>query len=93
MMNTLYRGMVTRPAFCGTEFSFWGNVDFPTNEEAKKARDAKAKALTQEYKGNPEVAIRRSQLRNQLRPYASLGVPDGRSGHVYTVTVERKPLF
>lgn len=92
-MNSLYRGMVARPAFCGTEFSFWGNVDFPTNEEAKTARDVKAKELTQEYKGNSEVTIRRSQLRNQLRPYASLGVPDGRSGHVYIVTVERKPLF
>lgn len=91
-MDLSYRGMISRPAGCGTEFSFWGNVDFPTNEEAKAARDAKAKELTQEYTGNPEVTIRRSQLRNQLRPYVSLGIPDGRSGHVYMVTIVRKGL-
>lgn len=89
-MDLPYRGMNVYPVFGGTEYSFWGNVDFPSNEEAKKARDSKAKALRQEYKGNSEVTIRRGQLRNQLRPYVSLGIPDGRNGHVYSVTIVRK---
>ena len=60
------------------EYSFWGNVEFESNEAAKAARDAKYR----------EVGGRRWVLRDQLRPYAGLGQPDGRSGHVYKLTVE-----
>lgn len=62
--------------------SFWGNVDYPTNEAARAARDARAAELKRQG-----IAVRKSVLRDQLRPYASFGVPDGRMGHVYMVEV------
>ena len=64
------------------EFSVWGNIDTATNEEAKQIRDQKAKELR--ARG---CKVRKSVLRNQLRPYAGFGQPDGRVGHVYYVRV------
>ena len=61
---------------------FWGNIDLPSNEEAKKARDARARMLR--AKG---FKVRKWVLRDQLRPYNSFGQPDGRSGHVYYIDV------
>ena len=62
------------------QHGFWGNIDYPSNEEAKKARDAKAKVLRAQG-----FRVKRWTLPNQLRPYAGLGVPDGRVGNVYYV--------
>lgn len=64
------------------EFSFWGNIDYATNEEAKLQRDRKARELQ-----SAGHKIRKSMLTGQMRKYASLGVPDGRVGHVYYVRV------
>ena len=60
------------------QYSYWGNIDYPSNEDAKKARDAKAKE-----KRAAGYRVRCSILRNQLRPYAGYGIPDGRIGNVY----------
>jgi len=65
--------------------SFWGNVDYPSNEAARAARDARARELKQQG-----IAVRKSVLRDQLRPYAAFGVPDGRVGHVYIVEPNRR---
>lgn len=68
----------------GTEYSFWGNVIYPTNQAAKEARDTQYRLLKSQGK-----QVKRTLLRNQLRPYVSMGVPDGRSGHVYGILVIR----
>ena len=68
-----------------TDYSCWGNVDFPSNAEALKARDALAKVLRAEG-----AIIKRRTLTNQVRPYASLGCPDGAVGNVYQITVIRQ---
>jgi len=68
-----------------TDYSCWGNVDFPSNAEALRARDALAKALRAEG-----AVIKRRTLTNQLRPYGSLGCPDGAVGNVYQITVIRQ---
>lgn len=65
-----------------TEYGFWGNVEYATNAAAKEARDAFAKELKARGK-----RMRKWVLRNQLRQYAGFGQPDGRSGHVYKITV------
>jgi len=73
-----------------TEKHFWGNVEYPSNEAAKAARDAEARRLTAD--GHQ---VRRTVLRDQLRPYSGFGQPDGRIGHVYIVRVSplrRKPI-
>ncbi len=64
------------------QFSFWGNVEYPSNEAAKAARNELAKELRAEG-----VRIRLSVLRDQMRKYAGLGQPDGRIGNVYYVNV------
>lgn len=89
-MDLPYRGMVAMNVINGVEYNFWGNVDFPTNEAAKVARDSMARKLWNTY---PDAKITRSILRNQLRPYVKFGQPDGRSGHVYLVVIRyRHPL-
>lgn len=65
------------------EYSFWGNVEYDTNEAAKAARDL----LARELRTQTGTVGRKWVLRNQLRPYAGLGESDGRSGHVYKLTV------
>lgn len=61
-----------------TRESFWGNVDYPSNDEAKQARDARARELRKQGR---TVTCRR--ITNQLRKYSGLGQPDGRNGNVY----------
>lgn len=68
------------------EFSFWGNVEYPSNKAANLARNAFAKHLKRQ--GN---VVKLSSLPGQLRPYSGLGQPDGRSGTVYYVTVVWEP--
>lgn len=63
-----------------TERHFWGNVHYATNADAKTARDQQARAWRQEG-----YAVTCERLPNQLRQYASFGVPDGTIGHVYIV--------
>jgi len=63
-----------------SELNFWGNVDYPTNEAAKLARNAKAKELRE---NGHKVSL--SVCRNQLRPYSGLCQPDGRIGNVYSI--------
>jgi len=60
------------------ELNFWGNVDYPTNEAAKLARNAKAKELRE---NGHKVSL--SVCRNQLRPYYSKW--GGRIGNVYSI--------
>jgi hypothetical protein len=60
--------------------SFWGNVDYPSNESAKQARDTRARELRK--LGH---TVRCGRITNQLRKYSGLGQPDGRIGHVYEV--------
>jgi len=60
------------------EFHFWGNVEYPTNEAARTARDYAAKQLR-----SAGVKVKCSVLSNQTRKYAGLGQPDGSSGNVY----------
>lgn len=55
---------------------------FATDADAKAARDAEFRRLR---KAGRRVV--RSVLRNQLRPYSGLGQPDGRSCHVYMLTI------
>jgi len=59
-------------------------LDYGTAKAAKAARDAKWRELRKE--GRP---VRRWVLTNQLRPYASLGCPDGRIRDVYYITEYR----
>jgi len=54
---------------------------YETEADAKQARDAKYRELR--ARG---IVAYRSVLRNQLRPYAGLGQPDGRVCNVYMVT-------
>ncbi len=63
------------------EYSFWGNVDYPSNDAAKKHRDQFAKHLTKQG-----LKVQRRVLRNQLSKYSGLGQPDGTWGNVYSVT-------
>mgnify|MGYP001596416922 FL=1 len=59
--------------------TYWG-INYPSNEEAKRARDEQARVWRQ-----AGYHVSCSRIPNQLRPYAGLGQPDGRSGHVYVV--------
>lgn len=68
-----------------TDYSCWGNVDFASNDEAKQVRDALAKVLRAEG-----AIIKRRMLSHQMRPYASLGCPDGTVGNVYQITATRQ---
>jgi hypothetical protein len=61
--------------------TLFGSTPYASDEAAKAARNARYKELkAQGYKAT------RSTLTNQLRQYASFGVPDGRSCTVYYVT-------
>lgn len=61
-------------------FSYlWDNYE--SDDAAKAARDARYKQLRA-----AGFAASRSVLRNQVRKYAGLGQPDGRSCNVYLVT-------
>lgn len=62
------------------QYSFWGNVEFPSNDAAKLARDAKAAQLRK-----AGHRVRCSSLANQTRNYSGLGQPDGTTGNVYVV--------
>ena len=57
---------------------------YATDQEAREARDARARELKKEG-----YRVLRHTLRNQLRPYAGFGRPDGRSCHVYGINVYR----
>ena len=78
-------------------FSFsqlWGSDDKPStknslafgsDEQAKAARDAKAKELRARFADNHTVKVRKSSLRSQLREWWDWQVPCGRSCSVYIV--------
>lgn len=55
---------------------------FATDEEAKAAREADYQMLRKDG-----IKAIRSVLKNQVRPYASYGVADGRSCNCYDLTV------
>ena len=61
------------------QYSFWGNVDYPSNDAAKAARDSFARDLKKD--GWP---IKRSMMQNQTRQY---GLYAG-TGNVYQISVE-----
>ena len=65
-----------------TQYSFWGNVDYASNKEALKARNAFQRELKQ--KG---IRTRAWSLPGQIRKYARLGQPDGTVGTVYFLDV------
>ena len=56
---------------------------YATAEEAKAARDK----LAREFKAKG-CKTKRWVLRNQIKPYESFGVPDGRSCDVYMLDVQ-----
>ena len=65
------------------QLSFSTNWDnYATSAEAKAARDAKFRELRKTGKH-----CRRWVLKNQLRPYAGFGQPDGRICDVYMLDV------
>ena len=64
------------------EYSFWGNVEFVSNEAAKKERDTLYRQLKKEGSH-----CKRWVMKNQMRPYAGFGIPDGTVGDVYKLTV------
>jgi len=68
-----------------TEFSYWGNIDFDSNDAAKKARD-------EEYRSQKKAgrSCSRWTLPGQIRKYAGFGQPDGRCGTVYYLNVKRE---
>src|SRR3972149_1447369 len=51
-----------------TDYSCWGNVDFPSNAEALRARDALGKVLRAEG-----AVIQRRALPKQVRPHGARG--------------------
>lgn len=55
---------------------------YPTDAAARAARDARYRELRRSG-----VRARRWVLKDQLRPYAGLGQPDGRSCDVYVIDV------
>jgi hypothetical protein len=63
--------------------------EYETNDEAKTARDKIAREI-KSY-GTNTIRVRRWTLRNQIRKYASLGNPDGRSCTVYMINWSRAP--
>jgi len=67
------------------QYSFWGNVEYPTNKLAMQARNALAKDL--KAKG---FTVTKSSLTGQMRKYASLGQPDGTIGTVYYLNAMSK---
>lgn len=61
-----------------TQYSFWGNVEYPSNKDAMKARNALAKDLAKKgYR-----LVKRS-FPGAMRKYSGLGQPDGTIGTVY----------
>lgn len=69
-----------------TLFSFWGNIDYPSNKDALRARNA----FSSKFRGS--IKIVKSSLPHQMRKYYELGHPDGRSGTVYYLKVYDKKL-
>ena len=67
------------------EYSFWGNVEYPTNEDAKQARDAYARELIKQG-----LKPHRHTLPGQLRKYSGLGCPDGTIGNVYKISISKE---
>ncbi len=65
-----------------TEYSFWGNVEYPSNELAKQERDKFAKEMKAQGKN-----IKKTVLRNQQHKYSGLGQYDRTIGHVYYLWV------
>jgi hypothetical protein len=57
---------------------------YPSNEAAKDARDAAYKLLKK-----AGITANRWVLKNQLREWASFGIPDGRMCDVYMLNVRR----
>jgi hypothetical protein len=55
---------------------------YESEEAAKKARDIEYRKLHRQG-----IRVKRWVLRNQLKPYASFGVPDGRSCNVYKLDI------
>lgn len=67
-----------------TEYSFWGNVEYASNNEAKVARDKLAKELkAQGY------IILKSRLADQMKRYDGIGQYNGTIGHVYKLRVQK----
>jgi hypothetical protein len=58
---------------------------YATDKEAMKARNKKAKELK-----SLGYNVYCTRLTNQLKPYSSLGCPDGRSCTVYMLGYEEK---
>ena len=58
----------------------WNN--FKTDAEAMAARDARYRELKASG-----LRVKRCVLKNQLRPYISFGVPDGRICDVYMLNI------
>ena len=71
----------------GTQFKAWGNVEFPTNKDAMRARNQLAQSFRK-----AGIKCWSERLTDQLRPYSGLGQPDGTIGHVYMVSVGRDDL-
>jgi len=60
---------------------------FETDDAAKLARDVYYRELKQRG-----FKVRRFVLKNQLREWASFGVPDGRSCDVYMLDILSEPI-
>ena len=69
------------------QITFWGNVGYPTNADARKARDLLATQFRQQ-----KHKVKCSCIPGQSRKYAGLGQPDGRTGNVYIVNVIPDPV-
>lgn len=67
-----------------TEYHFWGNVDYPSNQEAKERRDLWARELRL-----GGYLVKKSSLPGQMRKYSGIGRPDGRVGTVYVVEANK----
>lgn len=61
---------------------------YPSDAAAKAARDERYRQLRKDG-----IRARRWVLRNQTRPYAAFGQPDGHSCDVYVLDVYEVPLF
>ncbi len=68
-----------------TEYSFWGNVDYASNVEARQKRDALYRELCRKH---GKQNVRRSVLKGQMSKYSSMEAGyDGRTGDVFSVRV------
>jgi len=67
------------------QYSFWGNVEYPTNKDAMLARNKLASELRKQG-----FKVNKYTVTGQMRPYSGLGQPDGTVGNVYKLDVYPK---